>query len=210
MALPSPTDAQIKSDQPLDEALVKDGYRDSDAYNFATGPNGGSGIAANVSAFATAFGPAGHRHDGTDGQGENIDTAGIANGAASLEPMFQDNCVSAAKIAANTLQGSDFDTMAVTAAKMSGVMGSHASGTKAYDSLAAPDTGAGDVTFLGDRAVFGNPKGSIGVICRQKATASGFVDYFVVSQSGGITLGFNYDPLLYPPSGTWDWDFWVV
>jgi hypothetical protein len=210
MAIPSLPDADIKADEALDEAVMKTGLRDRDDYLWSTAPNGGTGIEPNVTALASAFGTAGHSHDGTDGQGVNIDTAGIANGAASLEPMFQDNCVSAAKIAANTLQGSDFAAMAVTGDKMSGTMGTHVTGSVTYDSLAAP--GAGDVTFLGDRTTTGNGKGSPGVVCNQAPTASGFVDYYVIRQTGGnIVLGFDFTgPAGYAASGTWDYDLWIV
>lgn len=213
LPLPSLSDAQIKSDQPLDEALTKEGLRDRDEWNWSQGDNGGSGINANIDAFIATtdtsqavFGAVGHSHDGTDGQGQNIDTAGIANGAASLEPMFTNNCVSSGKIAGNTLTGAKFEDLAVTTAKMSGTMGTHKTGSQPYDTTAPPDTGAGDVTFLGDRATY---SGS-GVIVNQKATSSGVIDYFPVRPG---VLGFFYQPGIHAATDLvvgWEWDFWVV
>lgn len=219
MAIPALTDAEIKAEEPLDEDLMKQGLRDRDVSNWSTNGNGGSGIQANVLAFLdTAFGSPGHSHNGDPGEGEPIDTAGIANGAASQEQMFQDDCVSAPKIDQNTLQGSDFAAMSVTTDKMSGTMGYHLTGTVDYDTEADPE--AGDVNFKGDRHTVNNStgaggKGEPGVICGQKLTSSiatgDRVKYEIIKQEGtSIILGFHYLALSDSTAGTWEYDFRVV
>lgn len=217
MAIPPLTDAQIESDQPFDEALAKDGLRDRDVYLWDGADNGGTGIAGNVQAFlgtGGAFSSAGHSHDGTDGQGANIDTAGIAANAASDEAMFTDNAATSGKFAANTLQTGDFATGACTTAKMSGTMGTNVtSGPNAYDTALPP---IGDsVVFLGDRVKVGAPK--TGVALRFKPTASTYgggsnrVDCWVVRYEGGdVVLGFDYVAGQHDAAGTWSADFYIV
>lgn len=215
MPIPALADSKIDRDSPLDESVMKTGLKDRDDWLWDEATNGGSGIEPNVSAFASAFGTAGHSHDGTDGQGANIDTAGIDDDAASQESMFVSNAVTSAKIAANTLPTADFATGACTVAKMSGTMGTNVASSQAYDTAQSP-TGI-NVIFLGDRVSVSNPKGAIGVIVRPKPTTSTFgggsnrVDFWVVEQTASnIILGFDYVAGQHDAAGNWGWDFYVV
>ena len=172
-----------------------------------------------------AFGSPGHSHNGDPGEGANIDTGGIANGAASQEQMFQDNCVTPAKVAVHGTRTEDFANLSVTVEKMSGTMGSiPVTGTQTYDSTAPPGPGPGsiDQVFQGDRVSLTQPKinggtRQPGVVCNVKRTSSTAgggsqrVDFWVVSQNGAeIILVFDYVAGIHDAAGSWSWDFCVI
>jgi hypothetical protein len=214
MALPPLTDAQIESDQPLDEALMKEGLRDRDIWNKSSGDDGGGGgIDQNVEKFRTKLsGAVGHSHDGTGDEGANIDTDGIAAGAVWDPAMIGDDQVTTAKIAGTTMQTANFAANSVRPDEMTGTMGWPVSGSQAYDTEAAPVEDWEDY-FQGDVAKVANPKGRIGVICNFKATgAVPQVECFVKDiQASWIYLGIAFR--VYggiPSTGTWGWDFQIV
>lgn len=203
MAIPALADAAIDRDSPLKTTTVMEALRDRDDYTEVDATNGGAGIEPTVQGFLAAFGA--HTHDGTDGQGENIDSPGIAANAANEPDMFQDDCVSTAKIASNTLETSDLDNGAVTVAKMSGDMGWALSGSLAWDTggIAVGD----DEVFLGDTMAISHGKGTEGVICNRKVTASGNIDFFVRRvTSTQVFFGLRSATYVSGATGTWHVD----
>jgi hypothetical protein len=207
MPLPTLADGTIDQDSPFSET-VAGALKARDDYNYDGSTNGGSGIAPQVIGFGLAM--IGHSHDGTDGAGENIDSPGIASGAASAGDMFQALSVTTAKIATNTMTASELDDGAVTKEKMAGSMSNgNFSGSSLFDTEDSPLPG--DQLFKGDTAAIGHSKGRPGVVVNIKAAPSGFVEFFVRKvDSTHVYLGIRYKKIfdaLAITSGTWHWEF---
>lgn len=204
MPFDSIADSAIDQDSPLKETAVMKAGRNRDRWNWEEASNGGAGIEPSVTAFRSAL--VAHSHDGTDGQGENIDTDGIAAGAVSDPDMFEDDSISAGKIASNTMQTGNLGTAAVTAEKMNGRMGWPVSGSQAYDTTLPPRAGI-DELYEGDTLILSNPKGGTGVL-------GNFTPTFTHTPTGGVdwhckdmTPSSIYFHLVtyfgMPTSGTW-------
>ena len=82
------TNAQVTRWLPIDTVLMQKLADNLQAVYNDEG-NGGSGIRPTATAFGTAFAVGGgHTHDGSDGQGLPVPTAGIANGGVCFPDEF--------------------------------------------------------------------------------------------------------------------------
>lgn len=211
MAYPTITNGQLDTDAPVDTDLMgSSGLKGRDDWNWTGATNGGAGIEPNVEAFVAAL--TSHSHDGTDGQGAQIDSPGIADDAVNQAAMLAAGAVTNAKLAANTLRGTNFADGAVTLAKLSGSMGQHVTGSQAYDDGNAPRNLPGlsppqvDFVFEGDTTTIANPKGALGVICNPVGN-----EWFVVQVTASwIRFGIRADVVPLPGYGTWNVDCYIM
>jgi len=208
MAIPALANADIKTDEALDEAVMKDGLRDRADWLHADAT--GSGINPNVLEFVAKM--LSHGHTGAAGDGANIPTAGIAAGAVNDSGMMATNSVTAAKIATKTMDTAEFATGAVTEPKMHNSMGEHLTGASAFDIGAAPLTG--DVVFRGDRKSINHSKGAArGVVTSILVGNIAGVDipYWVVSVSNSaVTFGLRNNGTLPAGLNSWVIDAWFM
>lgn len=115
MSFPSISDARVTTGAAVDQDLLED-LVERDEWNQSGNTSG------NAAFFEAAYNT-GHTHDGTSGQGANIDTAGIADGGVNQVDQIPSGAVTSAKVASNTMGTSNFGTGSVTPDKMSGTMG---------------------------------------------------------------------------------------
>lgn len=189
MTMPTLTDAQIDAESPLDEAVMKEGFRDRDAWLYEDADNGGSGLMACAVAIIAAM--LEHTHDGSDGQGEPIDSGGIATDAVSLAEMLVDLAVGDTELAANTLREENFEDFSVTSAKFSGALGTEVSGDWTYDMDTELPGPAAD-EFVGETHQVANPLGRVCIVAQGDITL-GVDGHWHVRQvtASTITLGLN-------------------
>jgi hypothetical protein len=209
MAFDSIPNSALDTDSPLSNAALMGPLKNRDDWNASAAT--GSGVGPSIGAVTAGL-ASGHSHNGDPGEGNPIDTPGIADGAASVGEMYAANAVSAAKVASTTMQSANVASGAAPVGKWSGSLGRAVTGSKAYDTEEAP--GTGDLDFLGDTLVIGNPKGALGVIVNMKAGASdsGEIEYFIKGITGAeITFGFR-DSVLggVPGAGTWYVDCEII
>lgn len=115
MSFPTVSNGQMDTGSPVDETLLAE-LVERDNWNES---GNSSGNAAGILAVYVS----GHTHDGTSGQGQQIDTAGIADGGINQTSHFADDAVDNDALANNTLGSTKFADGSVTPAKMSGTMG---------------------------------------------------------------------------------------
>lgn len=201
MPYPTVADSQLQTDEPLDEALVKDGLRDKDRWLYDTATNGGSGVNANVQDMLTAMGA--HTHDGTDGQGQQIAAAGIASNAVNDSDMLDTNSVSTGKFAGSTVNTANFGTAAVEQDKWTGTLGTAITGAENFDYNGAPRGDPfNDVAIEGDTLILNNPKNALGVIVNQ-----GEPDWYILEMTASnIKFGMRTAVHTGFPSTTGVWN----
>jgi hypothetical protein len=158
MPIPTLSNAQIDTDSPLDEAVMKTGLRDRDEWLWSTAT--AAGIDPNVLAFVAQM--LSHGHTGAAGDGAQIPTAGIAANAVNDSAMIGANAVTAGKIASNTMDTADIANGACTEPKLHGTQGEHLTSSSTFNVGDPP--GAGDDSFKGDRKTISHSKGTIGVV----------------------------------------------
>lgn len=200
MAYATATAAQLTTDAPLDEALVKDVLQNNDKWLYEDA-TAGSGVDPNVTAMKAAMGA--HSHDGTDGQGEPIPAAGIASNAVNNSDMMGTNSVSTGKLANTTVNTDNFGTAAVENDKWTGTLGTAISGAQNYD-YGQPPRGSPhfDVAIEGDTLILSNPKGALGVIVNQ-----GQADWYILEMSSSeIKFGMRTAVHTGFPSSTGTWN----
>lgn len=204
MPYPSIANTDLDTDSPVDEALINDGLRLRDVWNWSAAT--GSGVNPNAVDLHGAM--SSHSHDGSAGAGDQIPTAGIATNAVNNSNMLAAGAVETAKIAATTVDTVDLADGAVTLDKLTGSLGQQVSGSHAFDYGVAAGVGLGNtynIAFQGDCIRVANPKGALGVICN---IATG--DFFVHQQDASyIYLGIRTN-VYGSGAGTWYYDFWIM
>lgn len=201
MPLPTINANQLDVDSPVNEALVMDGLRDRDRWNYDTA-TAGSGVRPTVSHVTAALGTHNHSSGGTGGA--QIPAAGIASGAILSASMIQAAAVTSGKTDTATISTAKLDDGAVTMAKLSGSMGTQYSGSQTFNYVNA--AGADDIAIEGDGKVISHGKGRH-VIVTNVATD----EFYIVSQPTVNSIKIAMRPSIYSGgSGTWAWDFYVV
>lgn len=192
MPIPALTDDQIKSEKPFSQAVARDGLRARDSWLRSAATNGGSGIAASIAAFVAAM--LGHGHTGADGDGQPIDSPGIANGAVNDPAMIAAGSVDQSKVHDATMAAGNFQDGCITSAMIHGTIGTELSGTWGYDTTGDPPGHGSDDEFPGETHSVSHSLGRIPMVTPGETSAGDAGDWHIRSVSTThVVLGLNAD-----------------